>query len=222
MTEPRFSIPRCANRQTWQNLLDERIDEAERPALLGHLDDCPACAQTVAELAAEWSLATLTEFRTNEGHATRALRERITGVHALPPPPLIPDLADLVFAGRGGMGAVYRGRDTRLNRLIAVKVLAGSGAFSATARARHEREAQQVAGSGVVHLKPQRPQVQTLSHRRPRGQPQRRGVVVRQGHPRPGSLALLLLLQVCHVGVPVLLGRRGGQQQLKRSLPSLP
>ena len=145
MTEPRFSIPRCANRQTWQNLLDERIDEAERPALLGHLDDCPACAQTVAELAAEWSLATLTEFRTNEGHATRALRERSTGVHALPPPPLIPDLADLVFAGRGGMGAVYRGRDTRLNRLIAVKVLAGSGAFSATARARHEREAQVLA-----------------------------------------------------------------------------
>jgi hypothetical protein len=47
--------------------------------------------------------------------------------------------------GAGGMGEVYRARDTRLNRDVAVKVLPQHLASDAEARSRFEREAQAVA-----------------------------------------------------------------------------
>ena len=46
--------------------------------------------------------------------------------------------------GAGGMGEVYRGRDTRLDRLVAIKVLPAD-ATSAQAFERFEREAKAIA-----------------------------------------------------------------------------
>jgi serine/threonine protein kinase len=48
--------------------------------------------------------------------------------------------------GAGGMGEVYRARDTRLGREVAVKVLPASVTHSADRLARFEREARTVAG----------------------------------------------------------------------------
>ena len=53
------------------------------------------------------------------------------------------EVVDLV--GAGGMGEVYRARDTRLNRDVALKILPPQMAGSAQAFARFEREAQAVA-----------------------------------------------------------------------------
>jgi serine/threonine protein kinase len=47
--------------------------------------------------------------------------------------------------GVGGMGEVYRARDPRLNRDVAIKVLHEDGAASADSRSRFEREARAVA-----------------------------------------------------------------------------
>ena len=47
--------------------------------------------------------------------------------------------------GEGGMGEVYRARDTRLQRDVAIKVLPAAFAADADRRARFEREAQTVA-----------------------------------------------------------------------------
>ena len=53
------------------------------------------------------------------------------------------------FIGRGGMGQVYLGRDTKLKRDVAIKVLPSTSAANPAARARFVREAR--LASRVVH-----------------------------------------------------------------------
>jgi serine/threonine protein kinase len=54
--------------------------------------------------------------------------------------------------GAGGMGEVYRARDTRLDRLVAIKVLPQDGARRADLRERFEREARAVSNLNHPHI----------------------------------------------------------------------
>src|SRR5687767_409646 len=54
--------------------------------------------------------------------------------------------------GSGGMGDVYRGLDTRLNREIAIKVLSGNVMSDSSKRQRFEREAQAIAALNHPHI----------------------------------------------------------------------
>ena len=54
-----------------------------------------------------------------------------------------------VLLGRGGMGEMYRGRDVRLRRPVAIKVLAPALVTSREAVERFRREAE--AASALVH-----------------------------------------------------------------------
>ena len=54
--------------------------------------------------------------------------------------------------GAGGMGEVYKARDTRLERTVAVKVLPGHIAQREEVRARFEREARAVASLNHPHI----------------------------------------------------------------------
>jgi eukaryotic-like serine/threonine-protein kinase len=53
--------------------------------------------------------------------------------------------------GEGGMGTVYRARDTRLNRLVAIKFLAGDRADAAALK-RFQREAQMASSLNHPHI----------------------------------------------------------------------
>jgi serine/threonine protein kinase len=54
--------------------------------------------------------------------------------------------------GAGGMGEVYRGRDPRLNRDVAIKVLPAALVGDATRMARLQREAQVLASLSHPHI----------------------------------------------------------------------
>ena len=56
------------------------------------------------------------------------------------------------LVGSGGMGRVFRATDTRLGRLVAIKVLASGGAFDQQMRARFGREARAVAALTHPHI----------------------------------------------------------------------
>jgi len=54
--------------------------------------------------------------------------------------------------GAGGMGEVYKARDTRLDRTVAIKVLPQELSTDAKRRARFEREAKTIAGLSHPHI----------------------------------------------------------------------
>src|SRR5215203_2096432 len=54
--------------------------------------------------------------------------------------------------GAGGMGEVYRARDTRLDRTVAVKVLPGALAADSESRQRFEHEARAIAALNDPHI----------------------------------------------------------------------
>jgi eukaryotic-like serine/threonine-protein kinase len=78
-----------------------------------------------------------------------AVRQLAQSDEPLPPPGRIGDYQILSTLGAGGMGVVYRARDVRLEREVALKVLAGSMASDPGYRRRFEEEAR--AASGLNH-----------------------------------------------------------------------
>ena len=58
----------------------------------------------------------------------------------------------LAAVGAGGMGEVYRARDTRLGRIVAIKILPDHLADRADLRDRFEREARSIASLNHPHI----------------------------------------------------------------------
>src|SRR5712671_3274952 len=71
---------------------------------------------------------------------------------ALPPGTKLGPYEIVAQLGAGGMGEVYRARDTRLEREVAVKVLPASLSYDANLRQRLEREAKAVSKLSHPHI----------------------------------------------------------------------
>src|SRR5262247_1280196 len=71
--------------------------------------------------------------------------------------PLVPNMRlgpyqIIALLGAGGMGEVYKARDTRLDRIVAIKVLPEHSATRPDARERFEREARAVSALSHPHI----------------------------------------------------------------------
>jgi serine/threonine protein kinase len=76
----------------------------------------------------------------------------ITSSLALTPGTRLGPYEILSAIGAGGMGEVYRARDTRLDRIVAIKILPDHLADRADLRERFEREARTIASLNHSHI----------------------------------------------------------------------
>lgn len=58
----------------------------------------------------------------------------------------------VALVGAGGMGEIYRARDTRLDRIVAIKILAASLAADPQLRERFDREARAISSLNHPHI----------------------------------------------------------------------
>jgi WD40 repeat protein len=154
----------CIEPPRLRALLEGSLAEQEQAELQRHLEMCTRCQQTLEQLVA--------------GQGSWSSLPRYLGADApAPPAPAAPPAADegvpLAFLspsdkpgslgrlghyeiagviGRGGMGVVLKALDPRLQRVVAVKVMAPQLAASAAARQRFVREAQAVAAVRDEHV----------------------------------------------------------------------
>jgi serine/threonine protein kinase len=70
----------------------------------------------------------------------------------LAPPPRVGAYEIVAPLGAGGMGEVYRARDSKLGREVAIKMLPGQFASDRERVARFEREARTLASLNHTHI----------------------------------------------------------------------
>jgi serine/threonine-protein kinase len=133
-----------------QELLDELSDSGRAPE-----EVCGAYPELLPEVRRRWEHMCAVEaeldalFPTPGPHSDTGLSALW---HAGAELPRIPGYEVEALLGRGGMGAVYKARQVRLNRPVALKVLLAGAYAGQHERARFQREAEAVAGLRHAHI----------------------------------------------------------------------
>jgi serine/threonine protein kinase len=160
----------CPTRGKLQELQDEQLPQREALQLEAHVDSCLHCQRVLDELPvlpAEFRVlwprlpSTLNEVQDvasaeraetgPDAHGTNPSQEPkevgTGGAFAWPgaDPPNLPGYEILGVLGRGGMGVVYKARQVRLDRLVALKMIRPHRELSMELRQRFEAEARIVA-----------------------------------------------------------------------------
>jgi serine/threonine-protein kinase len=171
----------CPARELLQRLLADELSDAEQEAAGAHVRACPPCQQTLETLTAieasaptvaptaglrpdPAGTATPTAERADTGALGEAELRRLR--HLLRPDtpgpavaaparadwPLVPGYEVLGVLGKGGMGVVYKARQLRLNRLVALKLVRADAAAAPGQRPRFLVEGEVLARLQHPHV----------------------------------------------------------------------
>ena len=133
-----------------QQLLDEISDSGRTPE-----EVCGACPELLQEVRHRWQQMRILEAELDAIFPTPGPdsdADAFAPWHAGADLPRIPGYAVEAVLGRGGMGVVYKARQRRLNRLVALKMLIAGAYAGPNERARFQREAEAVAGLRHANL----------------------------------------------------------------------
>ncbi len=170
----------CLNEAQLRALLDGTMPAAESEAVAVHLEGCESCRLNLDRLAAQGDtignqvaalgnasmrsealdevmarLKDRTVAETATQAESRAVRPSLGFLEPSKNPRHLGKLGEyeiLEVIGRGGMGIVFKARDQKLERLVAIKVLNPELASSGAARARFLREARSAAAVTHEHV----------------------------------------------------------------------
>lgn len=168
----------CPSLQQLERLLNDELSSADGDALAGHVSDCVACQRHLDALTSPLTSPGPPEATLDESQSIELLslmkRLRLDPFVELHSPKFDP--TDMVVSsfvgpftsdaplgwlgtyqiqraiGSGATGEVFEARDSRLGRLVAIKVLRPQLAAQALSRARFEREGRAIAAIRDAHI----------------------------------------------------------------------